>query len=230
MIVNPLAEQRSWVSPYNFAQINPINRIDLDGTLDIPLDDYGLDKNGKVELLRITTDDPNDKLIALDDNGAETESLTEVEKGILNNIENTTVMDSDGITQDVQIMETTNSKDNKSLFEFITANSNNEFSYSSWFSNRKYISTSFQAHAENSINVLYPRHKSLLHHVHSHPDPYLAPSPGDISTAGILSERLGYKPRFEIYSPFLGEYKDFDQNSSSFELDEIIITVPKKKN
>jgi len=32
--VDPLADQRSWVSPYNFVQNNPLNRIDPDGRLD----------------------------------------------------------------------------------------------------------------------------------------------------------------------------------------------------
>ncbi|MBA4320539.1 MAG: hypothetical protein C0412_19240 [Flavobacterium sp.] len=32
--IDPLAEQRNWVNPYNFVQNNPINRIDPFGTLD----------------------------------------------------------------------------------------------------------------------------------------------------------------------------------------------------
>ena len=35
--VDPLAEERSWVSPYNFVQNNPLNRIDPDGALDNPI-------------------------------------------------------------------------------------------------------------------------------------------------------------------------------------------------
>jgi RHS repeat-associated protein len=33
-VVDPLAEERSWVSPFNFVQNNPINRINPDGRLD----------------------------------------------------------------------------------------------------------------------------------------------------------------------------------------------------
>jgi RHS repeat-associated protein len=37
--VDPLAHLRSWVSPYNFVQNNPINRVDPDGALDAPIYD-----------------------------------------------------------------------------------------------------------------------------------------------------------------------------------------------
>jgi len=37
--VDPLAHLREWVSPYNFVQNNPINRIDPDGALDSPIYD-----------------------------------------------------------------------------------------------------------------------------------------------------------------------------------------------
>jgi len=42
--VDPLAHVRSWVSPYNFVQNNPINRIDPDGRLD----DWVESANGKI--------------------------------------------------------------------------------------------------------------------------------------------------------------------------------------
>ncbi|MBR9830736.1 RHS repeat-associated core domain-containing protein [bacterium] len=41
--VDPMAHLRSWVSPYNFVQNNPINRIDPDGRLDSPI----YDKSGE---------------------------------------------------------------------------------------------------------------------------------------------------------------------------------------
>jgi len=39
--VDPMADQRSWVSPYNFVQNNPINRVDPTGALDFVLNGEG---------------------------------------------------------------------------------------------------------------------------------------------------------------------------------------------
>ena len=58
MNLDPLAEERSWVSPYNFVQNNPIMRVDPTGALDAPIydtdgaflgtDDQGLQGKGIV--------------------------------------------------------------------------------------------------------------------------------------------------------------------------------------
>ena len=39
MSIDPLAEKRYWASPYNFVQGNPLNRMDADGKLDVPIYD-----------------------------------------------------------------------------------------------------------------------------------------------------------------------------------------------
>ena len=245
---DPLTEEREWLTPYNFVQNNPILRVDPTGLLD----DYGVDQNGKIELIK-KTDDTTDTLYSVtrnsdgdlvkndsgevannDTNGDGTvgngDSVT-VEKGTLNNIENTTYTEKDGTKHNLQIMNVsnTNAKDVKSIFEFSANNSFSEFSYTSFANGNKFISTSFLDNAELSATTLIKRHGKLLHHVHSHPGQnYFAPSTGDTNSAGILKRR-GYGTRFEIYLPLLGRYKDYNENSASFELDEIIITAPKKK-
>ena len=247
MNIDPLAERRNWLTPYNFVQNNPILRIDPTGLLD----DYGLDQNGKVELIKETDDktdtlysvtrnedgelvkDSNGEVVKNDTNGdgqvADGDSVT-VEKGLLNNIENTTYTESDGTKHNLQIMDVSSGsfKDIKSIFEFSSKNSSNEFSFQNYANGNKFISTTFLPSAELSATTLIRRNGKLLHHVHSHPgQDYFAPSPGDISSASYLIKKYG--TRLEMYSPLLGTYKDYNGESSSFELDEIIITPKKKK-
>jgi RHS repeat-associated protein len=52
-VTDPMAEERNWLSPYNFVQNNPISRVDPTGLLD----DYGVDDVGNVELIKKTDDD-----------------------------------------------------------------------------------------------------------------------------------------------------------------------------
>ena len=86
----------------------------------------------------------------------------------------------------------------------------------------------FLPSAELSATTLIRRNGNLLHHVHSHPgQDYFAPSPGDISSASYLINKFGTS--LQMYSPLLGTYKNYNGESSSFELDEVILTPKKKK-
>ena len=80
-VIDPMAEKRNWLNPYNFVQNNPILRIDPTGLLD----DYGYDtETGDITLIR-KTDDATDKLV--DSKTNETIS-SEVEKGVLKDGQN----------------------------------------------------------------------------------------------------------------------------------------------
>jgi RHS repeat-associated protein len=54
-VVDPLADQRSWVSPYNYVQNNPILRTDPTGALD----DHYISNNGSIRTVQ--TDDSFDR-------------------------------------------------------------------------------------------------------------------------------------------------------------------------
>ncbi|MEO9803424.1 MAG: RHS repeat-associated core domain-containing protein [Reichenbachiella sp.] len=78
---DPLADERYNVSPYNFVQNNPINRVDPTGLLDV----FALDQeSGGISLVQ-ETDDATDKLV--DGQTGETISA-EVDKGLLSDGQN----------------------------------------------------------------------------------------------------------------------------------------------
>jgi hypothetical protein len=53
--VDPLADKRHWMTPYNYVQNNPMNRFDPNGLTDFTLDK----KTGEVKQAGKTNDDPD---------------------------------------------------------------------------------------------------------------------------------------------------------------------------
>ncbi len=176
--IDPKAKERASWTPYNTFRNNPILNIDPLGDLD---DDYGLDKQGNITLLR-KTDDKTDKLIALDNNKLETNKSIEVEKGILSNIK------SDKSTADgtsYNYMSIQGDEKATALFEFAAQNSNVEWSQVKYGSDLNYIGSSNEAHTEAAgsdlVYKLTIAKTPVREDIHSHPT----------STSGLPS---GYDP------------------------------------
>ena len=164
--VDPLAEKRFGLSPYNFCSGNPINRVDSDGLLD---DDYGLSVDGTISLLQ-KTNDITDKLIVLNNKGKEPDKTIELEKGILNDIKSAT----DSRNTNYNYIKIGNNKTAIKLFEFLSENSQVEWSLVSYGTKSANIATSHNSSSESGgVDIMYKllnQNYTVNEHIHSHPN------------------------------------------------------------
>lgn len=129
--VDPLADQRNWLTPYNFVQNNPISRVDPLGLLDT----YGVNDDGNVVWLDDKTyhdDNGNevDRLYAIDDknNIVDSESKQEYATATVDSsTEKSFLFDlaSDNVGSDFGV--TSNLDDALDVFKFSSDNSKVEF-------------------------------------------------------------------------------------------------------
>ncbi|MDA9339744.1 hypothetical protein N9Q68_02100, partial [Polaribacter sp.] len=127
-VIDPMAEKRNWLNPYNFVQNNPILRIDPTGLLDT----YGLGEDGDIRKIDDTKyyDDAGneiDKLVA-DKNG----KSIDVADGVLDTTKDKTFVSKENGTKDAefdtyQSTDLTNAENSTEIFEFVAENSSVEF-------------------------------------------------------------------------------------------------------
>ena len=79
--IDPLTEERNWLTPYNFVQNNPILRVDPSGLLD----DYTFDKgSGKFTLVAVDTESETDRVVTVNDDGTTDKVLEDgITKGFI---------------------------------------------------------------------------------------------------------------------------------------------------
>jgi RHS repeat-associated protein len=226
--VDPLADQVSGWTPYRAFYCNPIRYIDPTGMLE---DDYGLDKQGNITLLR-KTDDPTDKLIALDNDGNETDKSIEVDKGILSSKKTNTVTARNGKDYTFDQYKIKGDDKAKGLFEFVADNTEVEWSLTgvgakSGTDGQNILTTSHIKDSEIGGGYLKAYGYTIRKHSHSHPYNKF-PSTADKNFAESLNLKFP-KATLDIYQN--GEYFQYDKNGlisvPTIVLPEIEIKVPK---
>ena len=227
-VVDPMAHVAPDWSPFRAFYCNPIGYIDPTGMLE---DDYGLDKQGNITLLR-KTDDPTDKLIALDNDGNETDKSIEVDKGILSSKKTNTVNASNGNDYTFDQYKIKRDDKAKGLFEFVADNTEVEWSLTgvgakSGTDGQNILTTSHIKDAEIGGGYLKAYGYTIRKHSHSHPYNKF-PSAADKKFAESLNLKFP-KATLDIYHK--GEYFQYAKNGlisvPTIVLPEIEIKVPK---
>ena len=181
---DPLAEEFPDTSPYVFTNNNPIFFTDPTGLAPQGLlDDYGLDENGNVVLLR-ETDDNFDRLYAVNKQGNEIDTNNDgtvddddsvvVEKGVLDNKKTNTVKARNGKEYTFDQYQLTGDDKAKELFEFASNNSNVEWSVTGVGSNEgengsNIVTTSHIENSEVGGGYLLAMGYTIRFSDHSHP-------------------------------------------------------------
>lgn len=158
--VDPLADQRVWISTYNYVQNNPITRIDPDGAFD----DYAMLDDGRVELIKRTKDN-FDRLTASNGNEIKINKVKSTDGTIISQLSKE---DKDGFSMGT----TTNATDARNLYNFMDANSTRgiEFSLTGHETNsgNEYSVSSSHLIGKTSFDKINVNPATLIFHIHNH--------------------------------------------------------------
>ncbi len=229
MSVDPKAADAPGWSPQRAFYCNPIRYIDPTGMLE---DDYGLNKQGNITLLR-KTDKPTDKLVVLDNDGNETDNSLEFDKGILSSKKTNTVTASNKKDYTLDLYKIKGDDKAKGLFEFVADNTEIEWSLTgigakSGTDGQNILTTSHIKAQEVGGGYLMAYGYTIRKHSHSHPYNEFT-STADKKFAESLNLKFP-KATLDIYHK--GEYFQYDKNGlisvPTIVLPEIEIKVPKR--
>jgi len=159
--VDPMSDERSWLSPYNYCQWNPLGRVDPSGALD---DNFSVDKQGNVKLEENTKDNFDMLYTKSDwDVGNKDNGLKVNDRSILPNLSTT---NAEGIS--ISQGHTTGSIDDVfKVFKFCADNTNVEWGLARYQFNKYAVYTSHNT--EEVISPISLNIGNIIANIHSHP-------------------------------------------------------------
>ncbi|MPS72938.1 MAG: hypothetical protein E2590_07250 [Chryseobacterium sp.] len=201
---DPLSEEFSDRSPYNFVFNNPMKFVDPDGMA--PTDDYKLLQNGMVQLIK-KTNDTSDTLYATDKKGnVDTSKSVTVDKAKASDGSIIGDLAKGGIPDDTRRADngklafpsginrarTTNASDAANVFTFAANNSNVEWGLAGYNTGNNMTYALWTGHSEDLTpsSILWQGISKLSFRIHSHPGDTTIPSPifgGGLGDYGSVS-------------------------------------------
>ncbi|MCB0846256.1 MAG: hypothetical protein KDE26_23555, partial [Bacteroidetes bacterium] len=199
--VDALAEERNWLSPFNYTQNNPILRIDPDGNLD---DEYKVNKDGYISFVQ-KTDDHYDILYATDiDGNVDLTNSVKIEKGVLDKDKDNNNIKKDVATDgtEYEYLKINNDNTATTLFEFVAKNTNVEWTQVKYGTRSNFLSTSHLPGSESGgahrVRVLGEGRYTVREHIHSHP--------GDTGPSGFMP---GDRAKDKGFAEWVNTYKKY---------------------
>ncbi|WP_106794770.1 DUF6443 domain-containing protein [Aquimarina sp. Aq78] len=237
--IDPLAEERSWLTPYNFVQNNPILRIDPSGLLD----DYALNQDGS--FVKIADTNAPDRVFATDSNNnvKEDDFVTLEKDGQIESMTTTEVNtvgpDGTKTTKNVYHIQFEDDSVASEAFEFFADNSVVEWSQVKAANSDSFVGTTRSEDSDASGNFmtlkLINSGSTDITKRHSHPRSTSEllkaaagistlnqePSRGDINSARIINARFpNVNIKSQVYDPinvtsYNYNYRGFQKPASS---------------
>jgi RHS repeat-associated protein len=211
-VVDPMAHEREWLSPYNFCSLDPINRVDPDGALD---DEWEI--NTKGEVVNRIENKNEDSFHVVDDKGERIEGKSiKFEYGTITDVNNPQVSVKGNPTT-LTLFNVKGDENAKNLFEFFAdpGNTKVEWSHAKIGTKESGKNIVGSSHEKSSTAVgAYLRQTgyTLKEVNHNHPSGSYFPSKGDKNGA-VLYKKGNSNIKLHIYT-HPNRYSEYDEKGT----------------
>ncbi|GEM_PF-451493 len=220
--VDPMSDKYPSLSPYNYCAWNPVMFIDPDGR---QIDNYSVDEGGNIKFESAA---PGPDVLHTKknwDNGVKDKGQTVNDKSLLPQLakerSDFTMKDFRGDVHKGSYGVTTNTQDAAKVFEFVSKNSDVEWTLEMYKGDKNFLGTNHSSDGVKSgfnVNGLGLNVLNLRIDIHSHPgispkdDVASTFNGGDVGRAGNITKQFlkagyGYDklPKFQVYRPHVAK-------------------------